>query len=63
MAAEQLRLLLNGPVVAGVGATVDAGLHTDKYHVLPWNPDKKVGAILQLTDDGLEVIPAKDGKW
>jgi hypothetical protein len=41
-AAQELRKLLNGPVLAGVGATVDAGLTTDAWHVLPWDPKVKV---------------------
>jgi len=41
-AAQELRKMLNGPVLAGVGATVDAGLTTDAWHVLPWDPKDRV---------------------
>jgi len=59
-AAAQLRQLLNGPVVAGVGATVDAGLPSDKFHVLPWNPDKRISAKLVETKLGINVVPDND---
>jgi hypothetical protein len=63
MAAAQLRTILNGPVVAGVGATVDAGLPSDKFHVLPWNPDKKIIAKLVETAEGLEVKTKNGSSW
>jgi len=32
----------NGPLLAGVGATTDAGLSSSSYHVLPFDPTTKV---------------------
>lgn len=62
MAANELRVLLNGPVVAGVGATVDAGLPTDKFHVLPWDPKKRITAEIVEGKDGLSLKLDKAGK-
>lgn len=59
MAAAQLKTLLNGPVVAGVGATVDAGLATDRYHVLPWDPAEKVTIKIIETADGIKLGSTK----
>jgi hypothetical protein len=39
--AGRIATLFNGPLLAGVGATVDAGLLKSRYHVLPWNPADK----------------------
>lgn len=61
MAAAELRVLLNGPVVAGVGATVDAGLATDKFHVLPWDPKKRIVADIIEGKDGLALKMHKSG--
>jgi len=54
----QLKDILNGPVVAGVGATVDAGLTTEKYHALPWDPNVRTEVSLVSTDTGLTVVGA-----
>lgn len=35
-AQDLIRSLFNGPALAGVGATTDAGLTAAKHHVLPW---------------------------
>lgn len=35
---DLIRSMFNGPALAGVGATTDAGLSTAKYHILPWDP-------------------------
>lgn len=52
---EAFRAMLNGPVVAGVGATVDPGLTRDKYHVVPWDPSKRVQVALTFNDDGMVI--------
>jgi hypothetical protein len=62
MAAAQLKTLLNGPVVAGVGATVDAGLATDRYHVLPWDPTEKVELSIKETSEGIKLGNFKRAK-
>jgi hypothetical protein len=64
-AALELQNLLNGPVLAGVGATVDAGLTTDQYHVLPWNPKERVKISVTEGDgkvvysDTAGIVPTK----
>lgn len=63
MASAQLRDLLNGPVVAGVGATVDAGLPSDKFHVLPWDPSKKLNLSLTETSKGMVLGKVKKPDW
>ena len=51
-AMEAFRAILNGPVVAGVGATVDPGLIRDKYHIVPWDPTRRVQVELTVTEEG-----------
>jgi len=41
-AAAAIRVVFNGPALAGIGATTDAGLVPAKYHALPWSPKDKV---------------------
>lgn len=48
--AARISTLFNGPLLAGVGATVDAGLVRAKYHVLSWDPAKKVRMNITETD-------------
>jgi len=47
-AQDLIRSMFNGPALAGVGATTDAGLSTAKYHILPWDPRERV-KILHVT--------------
>jgi hypothetical protein len=63
MAAQELKNILNGPVVAGVGATVDAGLTKDKFHVLPWNTTEKLGVRVLEGKDGHELDMDYEGEW
>jgi len=44
-AQELIRSLFNGPALAGVGATTDAGLSSSKYHILPWNTKDRTKMI------------------
>jgi len=37
-AKNSVEVLFNGPALAGIGATTDAGLVPSKFHVLPWDP-------------------------
>lgn len=39
---KNLLAVLNGPIVAGVGASVDPGLPRGEFHALPWNTAEKV---------------------
>jgi hypothetical protein len=40
-AEQAITIIFNGPALAGVGATTDAGLASDKHHVLTWDPTPK----------------------
>jgi len=40
-ATQAVEVLFNGPALAGIGATTDAGLVPSKFHVLPWDPVRK----------------------
>jgi len=52
-AASAIRVIFNGPALAGIGATTDAGLVPAKYHALPWSPVDKVDVKIA---DGVETI-------
>jgi len=58
--AARISTLFNGPLLAGVGATVDAGLVRSKYHVLPWDPAKKV--TMNITEKDGKVFLSGGGK-
>jgi hypothetical protein len=61
--ADQLRALLNGPILAGVGATVDAGLTRDKFHVLLWGCDNKTVCTLEEGVDSILIKAPNNKTW
>ncbi|KAI6249787.1 hypothetical protein HI914_01875 [Erysiphe necator] len=49
---RNLLSVLNGPIVAGVGASVDPGLPRSDFHALPWDiSDKVLAKIIEGTPD------------
>lgn len=62
-----IRSLFNGPALAGVGATTDAGLSSSKYHILPWDTTKRT-QIEHGEDEGtgfpeFRVANASEDNW
>ncbi|RKF72457.1 putative effector protein [Golovinomyces cichoracearum] len=55
--ADQLRAMINGPIVAGVGATVDPGLVTSDHHIVPWSTERKikVGIMENKVDGSVDI--------
>jgi len=49
-AADRIRTVFNGPLIAGIGATTDAGLSRDMYHRVPWDP-KNIAPVNIIEDD------------
>jgi hypothetical protein len=59
-ARDSINVLFNGPAIAGVGATTDAGLARDKYHVLPYDPKEKTEMSIRDGSNGVTVSPIED---
>lgn len=53
-----IRSLFNGPVLAGVGATTDAGLAIDKHHIVPWDMsfDSRIAVTVEDGDTGVRYV-------
>jgi len=53
-ASQAVEVLFNGPALAGIGATTDAGLVPSKFHVLPWDPVRK--SVINIEETNGEVV-------
>ncbi|POS86977.1 hypothetical protein EPUL_001547 [Erysiphe pulchra] len=64
-AYANLKALFNGPIVCGVGASVDAGLARDQFHALPWNIDRKVAVKIteNASHERLDIQTSEDIAW
>lgn len=62
-AATRIRSLFNGPLLAGIGATTDAGLSKDMYHRVPWDPKKTTKVTIKETDVKTGFTWSRKVKW
>jgi len=62
-AADYVSIIFNGPALAGVGATTDAGLASDKYHVVPYNLEPRVEVVHSHDPKGHKLIAPPSIAW
>jgi len=60
-ASQAVEVLFNGPALAGIGATTDAGLVPSKFHVLPWDPVRKCAINIEETNGEVTYDIVGDG--
>jgi hypothetical protein len=62
-ASQKIRSLFNGPLLAGIGATTDAGLSSELYHRVPWDMSKVHTVIINETRDSVRFQSKRSLQW
>jgi len=60
-AKTSIEVLFNGPALAGIGATTDAGLVPSKFHVLPWDPKERTAIEIRHRNGNIEYHVSGNG--